>query len=263
MDRELSKQIKRLKKQENKILKYKENQLIKSKINPVIGKITEKIPDKLIDTLESAFIKGFELVFEKGYVYIEKTYNKDKLQLEYDLNNQSIEQELTKGNIKKLDNQANNSKKLNSVISVIEGSALGLLGIGLPDIPLFIAMIMKTISEITLSYGYEYETKQEKALILLLICGAVSKGDEQKKFNEEVDMLAQNIDQHLDTEIDLEGQIKIAASVLSDALLTAKFIQGIPIVGVVGGAVNYTIIKKVGKYASIKYKKRYLLGKAK
>lgn len=263
MDRELSKQIKRLNKQENKILNHKENQLIKSKIDPVIGKITEKIPDKLIITLESAFIKGFELVFEKGYVYVEKTYNKDKVQLEYDLNNQSIEQKMSKENIKRLDKQANNSKKLNSVISVIEGSALGLLGIGLPDIPLFIALIMKNISEITLSYGYEYETKQEKALILLLICGAISKGDKQKIFNEEIENLGKSIDKNIDTEIDLEERIKNAASVLSDAILTAKFIQGIPIIGVVGGVVNYTIIRKISKYATIKYKKRYLLGKIK
>lgn len=46
-------------------------------------------------------------------------------------------------------------------------------------------------------------------------------------------------------------------------MLTVKFIQGIPIIGVVGGVVNYSIIKKIGKYSSLKYKKRYLIRKAK
>ena len=41
-------------------------------------------------------------------------------------------------------------------------------------------------------------------------------------------------------------------------MLTAKFIQGIPIVGAIGGVVNYSIIKRIGEYASLKYKKRYL-----
>lgn len=261
MDRELNKQIKRLNKQENKILKHKENKLIKSKVDPVIEKIKGKIPEKLIYTLEAAFVKGFQLVFEKGYTYVEKTYNKDKLQVEYDLNNQAVDNKITKKNIKMLDKHSNYSKRLNSVISGIEGSALGVLGIGLPDIPLFIAMIMKTISEVALSYGYKYEIKEEKAYILLLICGAVSKGDKQKEFNEEIDHLGKNIDKHIDAEINIDRHMKVAASVLSEAILTAKFIQGIPIVGVVGGVVNYNIIKKIGKYASIKYKKRYLLGK--
>ncbi len=261
MDRELNKQIKSLNKQENKILNHKENKLVKAKVDPVIEKIKGKIPDKLIYTLETAFIKGFQLVFEKGYLYVEKTYNKDKLQLKYDLNNQAVEKKITKKNIKMLDKHSNHSKRLNSFISGIEGSTLGVLGIGLPDIPLFIAMIMKTISEVALSYGYKYETNEEKAYILLLICGAVSKGDKQKEFNEEIDQLGKRIDQNIKTAINIEEQMEDAATVLSEAILTAKFIQGIPIIGVVGGIVNYNIIKKIGKYASIKYKKRYLIGK--
>lgn len=262
MNWELKKQIKRLNKKENKILNQKESKLIKAKIDPVIDKIKEKIPDKLIDTLELAFIKGFQLVFEKGYAYVEKTYNKDKLQLEHDLNNQELDKQITKKNIKTLDKNANQSKRLNSFISVIEGSALGLLGIGLPDIPLFIAMIIKTISEIALSYGYNYEKKEEKAYVLLLISAAISKGDKQKEFNEEIKKLEQNIDQSIETKINLDDQMNAAASVLSEALLTAKFIQGIPLIGVVGGAVNYNIIRKIGKFAGLKYKKRYLLKKA-
>ena len=38
----------------------------------------------------------------------------------------------------------------------------------------------------------------------------------------------------------------------------AKFIQGLPIVGVLGSITNYQVINKVSKYARIRYKKRYL-----
>ncbi|MGD9676986.1 MAG: EcsC family protein [Vulcanibacillus sp.] len=261
MDRELKKQIKRIEKQENKILKRKENKLIKSKVDPVMNKIKGKIPDKLLDTLEAAFIKGFQLVFEKGYVYIEKTYNKNKLQLEYDLKNEAVDRKITRKHIKGLDKGSTNSKRLNSLISIVEGSVLGVMGIGLPDIPLFIAMIIKSVSEVAISYGYNYETREEKAYILLLISGALSKGDKQFAINEEIDELGKKIDQLIVTEINVEKQMNVAAGVLSEAILTAKFIQGIPLIGVVGGIVNYNIIKKIGRYASLKYKKRYLLGK--
>lgn len=39
------------------------------------------------------------------------------------------------------------------MISGVEGVGLGLLGIGLPDIPLFTAVILKSVYEIALSYG--------------------------------------------------------------------------------------------------------------
>ena len=41
-------------------------------------------------------------------------------------------------------------------------------------------------------------------------------------------------------------------------MLTAKFIQGLPIVGVVGGVTNFITLQDITKIAKIKYKKRYL-----
>ena len=257
--RELFKQLKRLDKKEQRILKKKEIKLIKSKVDPIKDKIQEKIPDKLRLTLENAFSKSFQLVFEKGDAYIEKTYKKDKKILEHDLMNDEIDKDFSKKHIKKLDKQANQSKKLNTSFTFLEGGILGFLGIGLPDIPLFIAMILRTIYEVALSYGYDYKSDEEKAYILLIICGAMCQGERQKQFSENIDSLGNLIDQHMETEIDLEDKMEETAEVLAETMLVGKFVQGIPIVGAVGGAINYTIIKRIGKFASIKYKKRYLL----
>lgn len=257
----LSKQLKNIEKQENKILNKKENTFIKSKITPVMDIVQDKLPEKLKTTLDAAFYKGFQFVFEKGNAYIERTYNKNKIQIEYDLNNYAVDKYLSKKYIKKLDKQSNHSKTLNSSIAVLEGGVLGLLGIGLPDIPLFISVIIKTINEIALSYGYEYNTEEEKSYILYLICGAMTQGEKQKKFDGMIDLVGKEIDSFEEMNVNLEENMKQAATILSDALLTAKFIQGIPIIGVIGGAVNHSIIRKTGKYARIKYKKRYLLRK--
>lgn len=262
MNKELNKQFKRLDKKEHKILNKKENRLIKSKVVPIMDKIQGKIPMKLKSTLEGAFLKSFQLVFEKGNVYIEKTYNRDKLQLEHELNNYAIDKKLSKQYIKRMDKQANQSKLFNSSFTILEGGVLGFLGIGLPDIPLFLSVIMKAIYEVALSYGYDYQSDQEKSYILLMICGAMTQGSIQKEFNEQIDQLGDQIDQVGQVEVNLEGQMKATAQILSEAMLTAKFIQGIPIVGIVGGVVNYSIIKKIGKFAGIKYKRRYLLKKA-
>jgi hypothetical protein len=268
----LTKQLKEIERQEDKILYKKENTFMKDKIMkdsiisekliPIANKLQNKIPAKLINTLDAAFYKGFCLVFEKGNGYIEKTYNKDKKQLEYDLNNYAIDKKLNKKHIKKLDKPSNYSNAINSSIAVLEGGVLGLLGIGIPDIPLLIAVIVRTVNEIALSYGFNYESEEEKTYLLSIICGAVTKGDVQREFDQRINSLGMAMDTNIEIKTQVQEEMKVTAGILSEALLTAKFIQGIPIVGIVGGVVNHNIISKIAKYAKLKYKKRYLLKKA-
>lgn len=263
MNKILKKQIKRVERQEIKLMNKQGNPFVKRTWKPIQTKIEEFVPDKLRETLNITFYKGFQLVFDKGSKYIEMTYNKDKKQLQYDLNNYAVDRALSKKHINSLDKQAGKSNWMNSTISVIEGTILGALGIGLPDIPLFIAVIMKTIYEVALSYGYEYESEEEKYYVLLIICSAMSTQEKKKEFDHQLVELQAKMDENIVFEIELKKQMKITAKVLSDALLTAKFIQGFPIIGIVGGIVNHSIIRKIGKYASLKYKKRYLLQKTK
>ncbi len=254
----ISQQIENLEKQEQKFFKRSDSSLIKTTISPVMDKIQDKIPEKLRSSLDMAFYKGFQLVFEKGTAFLEKTYNKERLVMDFDVNNYAINKDANKRHIKRLDKRSKQSKLLNSSFSAIEGSVLGLLGIGIPDIPLFLSVIVKTIYEIALSYGYPYDTEEEEVFILLLISASVSTGKQQLEFDEQLELLGGQIDQNTYVDVKPDQYMKSTSKVLSDALLTTKFIQGIPIVGVVGGAANYSILNKISQYACIKYKKRYL-----
>ncbi|EEH97245.1 EcsC family protein [Clostridium tertium] len=258
MKKIINREINKLNKKENKMLNKKENKFIKSKVAPISDKIEEKIPQKLKDTLESAFYNGFKLVLEKGSKYIEKLYDKDQIQLEHDVNNYSLDKKVTRKSLKVMDSQGKKSKIINSTISTIEGAGLGVLGIGLPDIPLFIAMILKTIYEIALSYGFDYESEEEKIYILNLINVALTNSEEKVIFNEKLNEIEYKIDSNIDINKDINLEIKSTSQVLSESLLMAKFIQGLPIVGVLGSITNYQVINKVSKYARIRYKKRYL-----
>lgn len=251
-----------LEKQEQKILNRPENPFFTDKIKPIVEKVQDKIPEKLKTALNTAFYKGFQLVFEKGSPYIEKTYNKEKIMMDYDINNYAVNKEFNRRHIKRLDKQSMQSGLLNTSFSVLEGSALGLLGIGIPDIPLFLSVIVKTVYETALSYGFSYDTGEEKEYILLLIGAAVAKGEKQKQLDRDLDLLGTNIDKNIYSALNPDDQMKITSELLSEALLTAKFIQGLPVVGVVGGAVNYAFLSKISNYARIKYKKRYLLRKS-
>ncbi|MZQ76046.1 MAG: EcsC family protein [Peptoclostridium sp.] len=258
----IKKELERLAKKEKKLIDRDENKLLEASLTPVREAIEQKMPEKIKSSLDMAFFKGFELVFEKGSEYIEKTYNRNKKISHYDKNDAELERDKVKKSgrrhIKNLDKQANVSKLTNSSISAAEGAVLGLLGIGVPDIPLFIAVIMKTIHEIALSYGFDYKTDGEKVYVLLLICAAVSRGDLKKEYNNQIELLEIKIEEDAGADIDLQEQMKTAAGALSGAILVAKFIQGIPIIGIVGSAVNYSLVRRIGEFAAIKYKKRYL-----
>ncbi len=253
--------INKLEKQEQNILNKKENKIIQEKIAPISDKIESMVPDSLKKTLDVAFYKAFQIVFEKGTKYIEKSYNKEKIQSNHSLNDYKMENNINRKTLKAMDRHSKTSNIINASLSTLEGAGLGLIGMGLPDIPLFTAMILKTIYEIALSFGFSYELQDEKIYVLKIIQGALLKGDEQKVCNQHVDELSKKIDNHIFLDMNLNNEIQRTSDILSDVMLTSKFVQGIPIVGVVGSITNYTVIKKISKYSTIKYKKRYLNNK--
>lgn len=103
-----------------------------------------------------------------------------------------------------------------------------------------------------------YESRQEQLLILKMMQTALSSGENWVRRNTEVDeMLAfETVDI---TEDEFKQQEKDTASVFAMDMLLLKFIQGLPVVGIIGGAANPVYYKKIMNYVQLKYRKRYLL----
>lgn len=220
-------------------------------------KLEEKIPEKLEETLNTAFIKAFDLVFEKGTGLIEKTYNKGQQKTDYQVREYAAGLKESRKTVKAFGRQSQGTRMKNLMISGVEGVGLGLLGIGLPDIPLFTAVILKSVYEIALSYGFEYESEKEQWFILKMIETALKKGEELERNNS---LLNAWIDQNGigETVKGRKEQSKETAAALAEALLYMKFLQGIPVVGVAGGAADTVYLKKFTDYAELKYKRRFL-----
>ena len=159
----IQKQLKIITKKEEKLLKESNDNYIKNKISPIKDKIEGMVPDKLQSTLELAFQKGFKVVFDKGTAVIEKTYNKENINMEYDINTYAVNKYPTRKNLRKIDKSTNKKTIFNKSLTIVEGSALGLLGIGLPDIPIYIGVILKSI------YENEVEVKEISVLKSLFI----------------------------------------------------------------------------------------------
>ena len=223
-------------------------------------KLEEKVPKQLQDKLDAAFEKAFSLIFKKGTGVIEKTMRTDKVVHEYqvDLYSASIKEDAKA--LRTFSRKANRSGGRNLLFSGVEGIGLGLLGVGLPDIPLFTALILKNLYELALHYGFSYDTQEERYWILLLIRGALCYGEDAKAASREADLFIKK--ESLPQAFDMSAEIRKTAETLSGELLYMKFLQGIPIAGAVGGAYDVIYLRRIQRYAGIKYKKRFLYRQA-
>ncbi len=203
------------------------------------------------NSLEKAFKKAFELIFLKGTSIIEKTYNKENIKLDFEADNYVVEKLHSKKSIRRMEKKLKGENILTNVATTASGFGMGFIGMGLPDIPLFVGTLLRTIYDIGLHYGYQYEEQEEKIYILRLIQTALSNEDEKHKHYSKLCNIRIE-------ETTLNTEIITTSKVLSDTLLVEKFVQGIPIIGCVGGVVNYMVFNRVTKFAMIEYKIRYL-----
>ncbi len=221
--------------------------------------LEDKVPEGLQSTLDKAFFKAFQLVFEKGTGVIEKTYNKEKIEIDYQLGEIKADMTKDRKELKAFSSKAKTSGAVNTLVSGASGVGLGVLGIGVPDILLFTGMLLKNVYQIALNFGFDYESEEEKKFILLLIQGALASGDELRKINSEIDGYIDKGEFTADS--DMRDRIRQASECMSKELLYMKFLQGIPFVGAVGGAYNAIYMRRVSKYAELKYRRRFYLNK--
>lgn len=215
------------------------------------------IPAKIYQGLESAFAKAFALVFEKGRNLIEHSYNRENIQQNHSIRNYAIRVKGGRRELKAIQKGAGQSNLLNLTVTTAEGIGLGALGIGMPDIVLFLTTLLRGIYETALNYGFTYDTKQEQYYILKMMETSLATGESWARLNDEINKLMCGSVEV--TEEEFQSQLRKTASAFAMDMLLLKFIQGLPIVGMVGGAANPFYYNKVMRYVQLKYNKQYLL----
>lgn len=205
--------------------------------------LNKYLPEKLEQTLDSAFREAFRMIFSKGTSFIGKTFNEKKL--------------------RESEGDAAEAQKrwmTDVLLTGVEGTGLGLMGVGLPDIPVFTGMLLRAVYQSASSYGFKYDTKTEQYFILCLMEAALTRGKKAEELSGGLDDLMHRIDvEGFDYYGSLNQQIERTSKALSDETLYLKFVQTLPVVGVAGGLSNPIYMNKIKNYAEVKYKKRRLL----
>ena len=228
----------------------------------LINKLDRFVPEKLSGTLNAAFFKGFEMIFEKGTGVIEKTYNKQQKEKDFQINTYAAELGADRKSVRKFTKQAKSAKATNLLVSTVEDVGLGLVGAGIPDIPLFIAMLLKSVYEIALSYGYRYDTEEEKVFILRMIQVAMLDDEAfleaNMEFNDLIDQIVADGDSLEGYRVDKTAQMRATSEALSAEMMYTKFLQGTMIIGMAGGIFDPIYINRISDYAVLKYRRRFL-----
>ena len=149
--------------------------------------IESLIPEKIYVNLRAAFATAFNIIFEKGVDVIEKTYSKERLVKEFETKDSAVDDIQTRRELRKFRHNVSSSKRWKSIVTTAEGVGLGVLGIGLPDIVLFIGFILQSIYEVALRYGYDYNKPEERLLILKMMSAAIAKRGKWVKADLEVE----------------------------------------------------------------------------
>lgn len=240
-------------------------------------KVAKHVPEKLESTLNAAFFKAFEMIFDKGTGIIEKTCQREKREQNYKINAYAADVRNTRRALKAFGREANASRSFHMAVFTVEGVGMGVLGMGIPDIPVFLGVLLKSIYEIALSFGFAYDTEEEQIFILKLIETALSHDRELAEGNMELNLWMKG--KKLDVAVSGSGerqeaereqasarhftisrseQIRRTSDALAREMLYLKFVQGLPVVGVVGGISDMVYQKKISDYAAMKYKRRFL-----
>lgn len=250
----LNKELLAVDKQEKKM----EQAALKTKSAGWKTELEKRIPEKVYNGLESAFCKGFGVVFNQGRALIEKGYNKETVQADFAVRDFAVQTKGRRKELKQMNKSARQADLINMTATTVEGIGLGVLGIGMPDIVLFLGNLLKGIYETAMNYGFGYETRREQMLILKMMQTALTNGEVWAEKNAEVNRLQFEENAEI-TEAMFQQQLKDTASAFAMDMLLLKFIQGLPVVGIIGGAANPVYYSRVMKYVQMKYRKWYLL----
>lgn len=234
----------------------------KSDIPKWKSSLADRVPDKLLNNIQKVFCKAFSIVFENGTGMIEKTFDRDSIREDCQVREFAFQLKADRKSLRKVRGDAGTSNMRNMAMTGVEGMVLGALGIGLPDIVVFVGVLLKGMYEMSLQYGFDYETDREKYFILKLMQTAMLRGEAWEAGNGEIDRLIAGKTEERDWAAEVGRQKDDTAEAFAIDMVLLKFIQGLPIVGIVGGVGNPVYYRKVMKYAEVKYRKRYLLSLA-
>ena len=137
-----------------------------------------------------------------------------------------------------------------------ESVAMGLMGWGLPDLPVFTALLLRNLGTLAQRYGFPTGGRRERWFRLKLIETALSRGEAASAGDRALNRMIER--EALETAEPERRWVEASASALADELLCLKFLQGVPVAGALGAVGSTAVLNRILEYAELKYRRRML-----
>ena len=179
------------------------------------ARIAEKVPETVRDTLTAAFGAAFSAALA-GEPLLRRTASP---KAEARRLARAEEQLRTPERFSSVRGTGRSAVFSAAAASAVRGSGLGLLGIGLPDIPLFAASLLRSLGQIARGYGYITSTRKERRIMLLVLDAALTGGMEYPALSDQLDQALSGTELTGLSEQELADRV---AGKLAEELLAAK-----------------------------------------
>jgi len=146
-------ELKRAEQQEKDYLKKR----AKRKTTLLNSLAEDRVPKGIQSKLNEAFCKAFQVIFDRGMPAVERTINRRGIENRWEENIHHAQILRDTSSIRNITREATKDSMRGMLLSGASGVGLGVLGIGLPDVPVFAGMIMRDVN-IKVSYReFEFE----------------------------------------------------------------------------------------------------------
>ena len=213
------------------------------------------LPEKVKRLLDASFAKVFDVVFvHGGAVTVGKT---ERIREGFEVLDYAVGRRGRRRDVKRLRKSSRRANRALTALTAAEGITLGAFGIGVPDAAIFTAVLLRGVFRTALRFGVDTDDAGERYLLLCMMEASLLDGGAFADADRKIDEMLTS--PHTPTERETREQSRRTAHALSDAMMTMKFVQGIPIAGIAGGMHDPVCYGRVVGYVEEKLYKRYLL----
>ncbi|MBE6930016.1 MAG: EcsC family protein, partial [Ruminococcaceae bacterium] len=117
----------------------------RTKESPWKEKLEQLIPENVHAGLEKAFAAGFSLLIEQGSSLLEKSFDRESIRREFERRDAAVQTRGTRRELRELYRSGRQTGNAGTAFAAVEGTALGAVGIGMPDIVFFLAVLLRGI----------------------------------------------------------------------------------------------------------------------